>query len=193
MHKIKILPFICTMLIMTSMYAGPFGIEMGMKIKDIDKNAKKIEDGLYKGSVPKPHKAFDSYILATCPSGEIYSIQAFTKEIKTSSGEAIKTKFNSLEQKLIRIYGQNLRYDFLKEGSSLRRNGDWMAALATKDRTLISFWSKKDGAKLANNIAGIELEAVALSLNKGLITLNYQFNNAKKCIKERQDAEDSSL
>lgn len=191
MYKAKILTAI---LLITSVYAGPFGIEMGMKIKDIDKNAKKIENGMYKVSVPKPHKAFDTYILTTCPSGEIYSIQAFTKEIKTNVfGEAIKTKFNLLEKRLNKVYGKSIRFDYLREGSIWRKDKDWMRALRQGDRTLVTFWSKNEGSKLTNNIAGIELEAVATGPFNGLVTLNYHFDNAEKCIKEKQDAEDSSL
>ncbi len=194
MNKSKILSAIFAAVITVSAHAGPFGIEMGMKIGDIDKNAKKLQDNLYEVSVPRPHKAFHKYLAATCPSGGVYMVKGIDEDISTNNfGEGVKSKFNSIEEKLKKIYGKNKKYDFLRNGSIWEERQYWMMGLLKGDRTLVSFWSKEEKSKLSDNIESIQLQAHAIHQNSGYLSVIYQFTNTEKCIEENNAVEDRSL
>lgn len=174
-------------------FGGPFGVEMGMKIEEIDKNAKKISENGYEVSVPKPHPAFEKYIVQTCSSG-LYSIRGVSKIIATNGyGSDLKSSFESMEKKLKNIYGKNKKYDLLMSGSLWTEQQYWMMGLSKKDRSLVSFWAKKYKSKMKDNLNYIILEAHALNQEKGLIILDYQFLNFGACVDKIESKEDNAL
>ncbi len=175
-------------------YSGPFGLEMGMKINEIDKNANKIAEGRYKVSVTKPHTAFDLYVVFVSPTKGLYMIRAIKKNIPTNVfGNSLKSKYNSIEEKLNNAYGKSKRYDFIQSGSLWSENQYWMMGLLKGDRSLATVWSEKTVSKFSNNITGVLLKAKALNQNTGALILEYEFSNFEDSKKEITSIEDSSL
>jgi hypothetical protein len=66
-------------------------------------------------------------------------------------------------------------------------------ALLKKERILPAFWLEKEGFTLRDNLEGVEIEAHALSSEKGYTVLKYQFQNFQECIKELNATEDDAL
>ena len=70
----------------TNAMAGPFGLNMGMSLKEIGGKPKKIANGKYEiVDIPKPHSAFESYIVQVSPKSGLCWIKAISKDIATSA------------------------------------------------------------------------------------------------------------
>lgn len=176
-------------------FAGPFGLEMGMTLKEIGGVAESLGNGKYKlSNVPKPHSAFEDYIVQVSPNGGLCWIKAVGKDISTSCyGTELKSEFMDLVNKLEKAYGNYKLYDFLLPGSIWDELKDWMSGLIKKERTLAASWSEEDNSTLSNNIKDIVIAAQPLSREKGYITIDYTFINKDACEKEINAAEDGNL
>jgi len=182
------------LLISVSLNAGQFGLKMGMKLNQIDKHARKISDTLYEVKVPKPHSLFESYIVQISPTKGLYWIKAIGKDIDTSVyGTELKSSFDNLEQKLLKIYGKNKRLDFLSHDSIWSEPKDWMMGLLKKERTLASYWSKETKFKKIDNLKEVIISANPINGNKGYISLEYYYSIYDECKKEESAKEDNSL
>ena len=179
----------------TSALAGPFGLSMGMPLKDISKNAKKIENGLYKlTDVPKPHSAFEYYVIQVSPKNGLCWIKGIGKDISTSSyGTQLRSEFERFTSKLEERYGAYKNYDFLSNGSIWDESNDFMMGLVKKDRYLQSFWDREKGSVMPADITGIALSAKASNSDTGYIVLEYSFSNEEQCEKELAAKEDGAL
>ena len=72
MNYSKCLFSVVLLLFCTGLFAGPFGLEMGMSLEDIGGESKKEGVSYVFKNVPKPHSAFDYYILKIAPTGGGY-------------------------------------------------------------------------------------------------------------------------
>ena len=181
-------------LISISLNAGQFGLKMGMTLNQIDKHARKIRDTLYEVKVPKPHSFFESYIVQISPTKGLYFVKAISKDISTNVyGTELKSSFDNLENKLLKAYRKNTRFDFLRSGSIWNEPKDWMMALRKKERSLMSYWDKETGFKKVDNLQQIIISANPINTNKGYITLEYYYSIYDECEKEKATKEDDSL
>ncbi len=106
----KILLFVMTGLFYaTNALAGPFGLEMGMSLQAIGGNPQNIKStsGNYNlTNVPKPHSAFESYVVVVAPKSGLCQIRAMGEEITTSTfGVEFKSEFHKLKDQLEKSYG----------------------------------------------------------------------------------------
>jgi hypothetical protein len=178
--------------------AGPFGLDMGMSVADLQKVAK-IEgagsaDVFRSRSVPNPHPAFQTYLMLVSPTLGLCKVTAVGAPVKSNAfGDAIKRQFDELEESLKTKYGNSKRFDFLQVGSIWNEPKDWMMALTKKERSLDAYWNANERSMLSNDIAVIHLEAVGLSRESGLMRLSYEFSNFKQCFEESKRKRDSAL
>lgn len=177
-----------------SVFSDQFGLMMGMKLEQIDKNAKKIANGVYKVKVPKPHSAFSQYIVRVCPSEGLYYIKAMSDNIETNGhGDSLQIKYEEIENKLKNAYGDNKKTDFLVKGSLWHEPKYWMMSLLKQDRYFFSIWNKENNSQLKENLISIGLSPAALNTQAGYIALEYTYENEKKCKEELAKKEDGVL
>ncbi len=195
MNKVKSIVALFIFLFCISVFAGPFGLEMGMSIKQIDPNAKEIAPYIYKiQSVPKPHSAFESYVLKVSPNCGLCLIKANGKDISTNTyGVELKSSFYDMKERLEKVYGISETTDVLFPGSIWDEPNDWMMGILKDERILCSFWEKEKGLDLKDNINIIVLGVSAINQNKGYLILEYSFINKENCDKEISDLEDSAF
>lgn len=176
-------------------FAGPFGLEKGLSLQSIGGNPQQVAPGKYKViTVPKPHSAFDYYILQIGPKSGLCWIKAIGKDSRTSVyGIELKGSFNDMRAKLQEIYGPSQTTDALLPGSIWNEPKDWMMALVKKERVLLSMWDAKSNASLPSDILSVGLVAKPQGTEKGYLTLEYSFTNEKECDREIAKKEDSAL
>ncbi len=183
----------CLFLFSQLAVAAPFRVIMGMKLETL----KVLEDkggGVYRITVPKGHSLFDDYRIYAGKKEGVCRISAWSKAIDTSGyGRELLRDFNKMESALNKVYGKNIRADYLNHGSIWEEPIDWMDGLLTKERTLVVTWNEEAGSELKNNIQFISLRAYAVSNDLGLIRLQYDFSNLKKCREEINKGEDQLL
>lgn len=159
---------------------GPFGFGYGMTTEQVvrllGKQAVKEakDDRLLLATAPKPHPAFEEYMLFFSPKQGMLKIVAIGKTIQTNGfGEEARDAFIEIRDALQRTYGAPNTHDFLKSGSIWGEPRDWMGGLLKNERVLAEFWDVK--STLPSHITSIELEAKALSSEEGYLRLAYEF------------------
>lgn len=179
----------------TNAMAGPFGLDMGMTLKDIGGKPEKVANGKYRlSSVPKPHSAFEAYIVQVSPKGGLCWIKAIGKDVPTSAyGIELKSAFNDMKGKLEKAYGKHETIDLLMTGSIWNEPNDFMMAMIKKERILLAVWNNEKGSTLVDNIKQVGLIASPSGQNKGYISIVYSFDNEKACEAELAGQEDGAL
>ena len=175
--------------------AGPFGLNMGMTIKQIDTIAEQVAPSVYITSkVPKSHSAFENYGVKVGPKSGLCWIKAIGKDISTSSyGIDLNSEFEEMEQKLTKTYGKSEITDLLMPGSTWNEPNDFMMAMIKKERYLMAIWEPTKGSKLKGDLIQVGLIATASGLEKGYLSLEYSFSNKEACEKEIAALEDDAL
>jgi hypothetical protein len=174
---------------------GPFGFWMGMRLEEIGAEPEEVAPLKYRVvNAPKPHSAFESYILQITPQYGLSWVKAIGHTIQTSVyGIELKTAFESLERKLSAIYGKFERTDFLMPDSIWNEPRDWMQSLLNKERYLMTMWSPEHGSVLVDSLQSVLLVVGIFDLNSGYIGIEYSFENISSAEKEISAAEDESL
>lgn len=184
--------FVCT-----NIYAGPFGLEMGMSLKSVKeacngRDPVKIDDGTYFIIPQKPHPYFTKYIVWISESEGLHYIKAIGADISTSVyGTALRTKFEDICSSLIKIYGNGDSIDFLMSKSIWDESNDWMRALQKDERTLAYVWDRKYQSTLPDSIQTVFLNANATDTETGYLILEYGFINHEKADQIEKDKIDT--
>ena len=175
--------------------SGPFGLWMGMTKSDFEAPLEEIAPCKFRASVvPKPHSAFDRYVCQIAPQSGLSWIKAVGKTIETSSyGIELKLAFDTMEQKLSKIYGKNNRSDLLLTGSIWNEPRDWTQGLLSNERLLFAQWNKETKAFMADSLLSIALLSGAYNTSQGYIAIEYTFENAAKAEVEIAALEDDAL
>lgn len=175
--------------------AGPFGLGMGMSLKDIGGSPRKIAPGKYElTDVPNPHSAFKKYIVQVAPKNGLCWIKAIGKDISTSAyGIELKSAFNDMKGKLEKSYGEHATTDLLMPGSIWKEPNEFMMGMIKKERFLMAIWNSTKSSRLTNNIKQIGLDAKPNGRDNGYITVEYSFTNEESCEAELSAKEDSTL
>lgn len=145
-----LLSVLCGIFNIQSVFAGPFGIDMGMslaEVKQVCKTAPKhIQDNVYEITPPKINDMFETYYIRIDPDYGVYWLKAIGKGLYTNTyGERVKSTFESLVESIRKTYGEELyRVDEVKEGSIWGDPERFMYALQRGDRELYAMWSKFD-------------------------------------------------
>ena len=174
---------------------GPFGLEMGMRPEEVSNQMEEINPGRYlTKSVPKPHSAFQQYVLAFSERQGLYEIRALSEDFSSSAyGNEVQGRFFALKEKLEKAYGDCKLYDFLFVDSIWDEPRDWMQGLLSQERALSGHWERKEGATLDNGIEAIYLRGHATSTSEGYISLSYCFENYDTAQAELAALEDDAL
>jgi hypothetical protein len=175
--------------------AGPFGLEQGMSLVTVGGNPEPISKGIYKfKSVPKPHPAFESYVLQFGPTSGLCWIKAIGPNVSTNVyGSDLKIKFDELKNRLSDIYGFPEEFDLLLPRSIWREPNEWMTALVKKERVLASRWQLDKAINQKHELKTVFLGASALSDDLGYLAVEYYFPNYDQCESEIKRAEDETL
>jgi hypothetical protein len=197
MKRITIILLVLVAAIFSSQHAqaGPFGLEMGMKLEAIGGGPEELKKGFYKiKTVPKPHTAFETYIVQVGQKTGLCYIKAVGKDVTTNVyGVQLESAFEEMEAKVAQTYGKHDKTDLLMPGSIWKEPQDFMMGLLKKDRMLAAVWSAKYGSQLTENLKAVSLMAYAQTRNTGHLGLEYQFTNEKDCDTEVSAEEDRVL
>jgi hypothetical protein len=176
-------------------FAGPFGLEMGMKLAQLPGDPKSLDGGFYKlTKVPKPHSSFESYVVRIAPSTGVCWIKGIGVDITTNSyGMELKSAFEKLRGKLDSAYGKSNLSDLLLPNSIWNEPNDWMMGLIKKERLLAAQWGSKYGSKLPSDIESITLVAFPSGRSKGYLSLEYSGVKEDACDAELAAKEDDAL
>ncbi|RLA80129.1 MAG: hypothetical protein DRG78_11580 [Epsilonproteobacteria bacterium] len=176
-----------------NLYANQFGLSMGMKLDEIDKNAIEIKYNEYKISAPNPNNMFKTYYIRTCSKG-LYSVKGIGKSIKLSDKRVeIISDFKRLENILKQKYGLNFSTKF--DPDLMFSSYDSVDKKNNKNETtfLLSMWNSKTKFTTQDNLFDITMKAIITRQNTGYIVIKYLYSNYEKCYNEEQHIESGNL
>jgi len=186
----RVLQFIELFIIVTGVYAGPFGLEMGMSINQISKISKTSiydrENMIYTIIPPKNHPEFNLYYVVIAPKNGLCEIIAYGREnIVSKSGKELKDKFYSIKNSVDSNYGigKITEIDSI-EGKDLEL--PWLNRVYNGSAILRSDWDKNTVPNIVKTINKIEL-SVHYSLKSwelGYLELRYTFSNIDSAVSE---------
>lgn len=171
-----------------SVFAGPFGLDMGMTIEDVTKacggnEPEYISDDRYYIQPVKSHPLFEGYVVWISETKGLYYIKGISREIQTNDyGTEVKQEFARLLSPLERKYGTFAKIDKISKDSLFQDEKYWMRALAEGSRTFEAHWSdgEDDSEKfggLTTISIGIRTQATYIT-DKAYICIEYGFANA---------------
>jgi hypothetical protein len=163
----------------TNAVAGPFGLEMGMSLRDIGGEPERVDLGCYRLShVPEPHQPFNRYDVTIGPKSGLCQIDAWCAE-PMDIGVELKSAFKEIEKKLEAFYGKHETMEYLFRG-------------AMKESPA-AIWETKEGSSLPGGLKTIylgtfqdpgSLSPPSGAIGKAFIVISYEFTNIDSCMKE---------
>lgn len=172
--------------------ASPFGLKMGMSIREIAKECEGkpefVKNDAYIIKPKKSHPSFEHYIVYVDKNKGLYQIKAISSNIKTNDyGTELQSSFNATKDRVAKRYGEPTIRDEIDPESVFQDGNYWMYTLRGGARTLAAVWG--EGEKLADNLDMVILECSASenSSRQGFLVLYYFFKNANK-IEDEQDS-----
>lgn len=177
------------------MKTGPFGLEMGMSMSEFNEPLDEIAPRkFYTKIVPKPHTAFESYVLTITPKHGLSWVKAIGKTIQTNPyGIEVQTEFSSMKSKLEKKYGKHDLMDFLMLDSIWNEPRDWMQGVCNGERVLMAQWAPKYGSVLGESLVSVALVVSASDTSSGYISIEYSFENTNEAELEFSALEDEAL
>ena len=190
--------FVLTLAVFHNSFAQPFGLEMGMSMRQLERKGIEVEsqgrNEYYTKEVIKNHPDFESYVLGIHPQTGLCYFRAIGKNLKTSPhGTEIRNKFDSLVSQLSKSYGNGLLNSFLKHGSIWDESRDFTMGLLEKERILQYVWDKEEGSDVRHNLDEVILGASVLKTDTAFLILQYRFSNYAECTRLREESEASIL
>lgn len=187
---------ILTLASISTVAAGPFGINMGDSIEKIESETgvAAVSQGpdIYTITPPKTHPLFELYAVFANEEHGVYLVKAISKSIDTSVyGTELKSEFMKITESIGRTYGKYDLYDQLNRGSIWDEPNDFMMGLIKKERFLFASWDTDSGAQFNEGITGIYLAASPINQTSGMLILEYHFSNKDVAEKSKKAKEDS--
>lgn len=170
----------------TGVYAGPFGLEMGMSLEDIKENcdnhqAEYAENDIYVITPIKKHPTFNKYLVWVDPDFGLYHIRAIQTNIKTNdSGTEAKAAFYNFEARLEKIYGKPDIVDgMINNYTIFDEDYYWLYALQNGLRQLSAVWDPFiPDVNLKENLMTIALWVDYWDYKSTALFLDYYFTNS---------------
>jgi len=180
---------------------GPFGFERGMTRaqvialvgKDAVDSKDSQGDSLWLYTAPKPHPAFDSYLLSISPEHGLLRIVGSGKTIEVGdAGSDLKEAFDTIVKAVAQKYGKPTdTHDFCTGGAECDSERFWMMSLQDKNRVLSTVWVLD--ANPVNEVKAISVQAKALSINKGYVVYACEFEGWSQYVDEKRAKQNANF
>lgn len=177
----------------TILSAGPFGVEMGMRLDELNV-VKEISDGLFIIRPENPNPDFEHYavqfseeqgVCSLAILGHTYSWDPF--------GENARRDFNDAKEGLSAAYGEGKNIDRIDPEGRLTEERHWVASLYEKEREFLSRWDFSKQIDAPHNLFRIMLSIEAEGADRSYVTLRYDFSNFGVCLDEMKAAKSQNF
>lgn len=141
------------MMIPMMLFAGPFGMEFGWTVEELENSGAEVavfddEGGIASCDVvpTKPHPDFDLYSVYIDSEYGLYLIRATSQIFNSEYG--LMDLYDRLKIQLSSVYGELVELDEIDPGSTLDSPRDFIKSIYYGDRILVTKWypEKIEGA-----------------------------------------------
>lgn len=193
----------CLLVLMVALTGSPalaqnatrlsFGLEITSNPKRLP-GCKSEEPNMYMcDTVPRPHPAFESYLIYHVDGVGICAVTAMGVDVLTSrTGFDLRSAADSLMEQVTTQYGAGKKVDGILPSSIWHEPGDWTMSIIERDRMYGMLWSANSGFIESNGIQGMAVMAKALSPTKGYVTYTIESKVHGLC-KQKRSSDHSSV
>ena len=177
----KIILLTIAFLMANILFAGPFGLEMGMTLEEIkrkcDYNVKHAGDDMYMIKPPRPSIVFNLYSVHVDDIFGLYSIMAISENMPhKQSLLVLKNVAGMIEA----YYGEPQDMKRLKDHNPVYMTSE------SPDTIICYDWTLPECKKLEKEkVNWIRVIAHELNQDEGAVAIQYRFDNAEKIIENR--------
>ncbi len=181
-------------MLVTSIFAAPFGLKMGMTIAEIEKQCEGkpvfIQDDIYLVTPIKSHPLFEQYAVFVNKKAGLYKICAVSQAMTVNDyGTELKNAFDNVKDRVAKTYGKPRIIDEIDKRSIWKGDNYWFTALKEGARVLCAIWG--ENTQLADDLVIVSLECAQDdrlgSYGKGILILYYYFKNTS-IVEDEQDS-----
>jgi len=175
-------------------HASGFGIEMGKSPPEYGCEAQADNVGIYSCVAPKPHSAFEAYMVQASDKHGICWVKGVGKDISDNGyGTSTKSKHSELQSVLTKAYGEiSDTSDFIMPGALWDDANEWLMSINQKQRFYSVSWADLD-VPGKPQLDTIYLGVSAVGSSKGYVFLEYYSKVYEECEKANVDSESSAL
>lgn len=159
--------------------AGPFGVEMGADIDNLDVGEEGFKPSL--NSVPKPHPLFREYAVWHSNETGVCRIMAISNISENDRyGDDVRSSFSRVKRALEKKYGEGEAVEYLRSGALWDEPDEWVMAIHQSERTHAYVWndvSSDDG----DAFSLIQLWIEAVSSDTAFVILEYRSPDFDAC------------
>ncbi len=194
----KLFLILIILILPISLFAGPFGLSMGMTMDEITEacggnRPERLEnDDRYYIEPTKKHSTFKTYIAWISAEHGLYGIRGISDTVDTDKyGREVKNMFYNFEERVEAIYGNPEIVDKIIDKSSYSTGeSEWSYSLREGARQLSAEWSSIiTGKKLKDDISNVYLYVTPVSQigYHFVLIIDYAFVNMSK-VEENEDS-----
>lgn len=168
--------------------AGGFGVEFGQSPEKYGCADMAGHPGHFDCTPPKPHSAFESYLVKASDEHGICWVKGIGKDISDNGyGTSTKNKYVELRELLIKAYGEpSAKLENLIPGSIWDDGNEFLMSLRQKERYHISQWEDLQISSKPQ-LNDIFLSIKATSGSTGYVNLEYYskaYDSCNNAVKE---------
>lgn len=174
--------------------AAGFGFKMGEAPESYSCDAIAASPGYYECAAPKPHSAFESYIISASKEHGICWVKGIGKNISDNGyGTHTKSAHENLETLLSKAYGSVSKMsDFILPNSLWDDSNEWLMSIARKERVYTSIWNDLEVTSKPD-LKSIYLASNATGGKTGYIVLEYYAKYQSDCKRANAESESNAL
>jgi hypothetical protein len=175
----KFVLLVVLFLMSTMLFAGPFGLEMGMTLEEIrekcgSSNVKYSEDGVYMVKPPRKSSSFNGYIALV---DDTFGLHATSANSVIMPYKQCIIHLRDLFNRLRAYYGEPQMRTLLKD-----INPVYMAS-ESPDTVVQHTWKRPECKKLEKeNVDSLTILIRELGEDAGYVSITYFFDNHKKVV-----------
>lgn len=172
--------------------SGPFGLEMGDTIDNLDAvDSKNPKTAL--NSVPNPHPLFQHYSIWHSRNIGVCRIVGISKLYENDRyGSKVQSDFDRIKSAMASKYGDGEKIAFLRSGAIWRDLDEFVMSLHQNERTYAHVWEPAKSSD-GEEYGIIQLYIEGMSSNAAVMVLEYRSNEFEECNQEIESSADSAL
>jgi len=151
---------------------APFGIEFYSAIESLEV-LQDVGQGKFFVNAPKPHPAFERYLVQGTPRLGVVWIKAISRTFDNDAyGTRVRQAQDDLRSQLEKRYGLGKMTDFLMAGSIWEEPRYWTQSLSANERYYFTIW-EKPASNLPDDIKNLFLGASGFGNDETSYALEY--------------------
>jgi len=165
---------------------APFGIEFFSKVDALEV-LQDVGQGKFFVTAPKPHPAFERYLVQATPRLGVVWIKAISPILENDAyGTRVRQAQDDLRTQLEKRYGAGKMTDFLMSGSIWDEPRYWTQSLSANERYYCTMW-ERPGSQVPDDLKNVYMGASGYGNDQTSFSIEYASSKSDEAEEEIRD------